>query len=361
MALQVDLAGSCPQMLAYMRDITGPNYAFDKSRAIGTLDFLFSPLGGGAKMDLTSVAEGKKYHTTKVHYKLRTKPCEILTDESVGTICDTAAEPAELSTTIEITKRVATTPKKFTNDKMINICQDTQAFIREYMLSDMNALREKANDVLLAQLDAGAGRNHSYDGTEYGETVNKSLQLLTTTGGIQTPNFANFSEIELDFRNNQMIGTAGLIGQGTLHKFMTLSNFSCCNAPGVAYDAAIARAGNAMFLDQGANRVLGNNEFLVVAPGVASLLWFNRNRNININTETQAHFVVPDPRYPGLAWDVDFYFEKCDKTWRYMLSADFDLFTPPTDQFGSEDNSSPICEDDLVGTTGIFHYAATEG
>lgn len=361
MALQVDLAGSCPQMLAYMRDITGPNYAFDKGRATGTLDFLSSSAGGGAKMDLTSVQQGKKYHTTKVHYKLRTKPCEILTDASVGDVCDTAAEPAELSVTIDITKRVGTTPKKFTNDRMINICQDTQAFIREYVLSDMTALRTKVNDVLLALLDAGSGRNHRYNGTEVAEITNTTLQLLGTdsTTGTQVPLYANFAEIGLDFENNQMSGIPNLIGQGVLHKFMALSKFSCCNADGVAYDSAIASSGSAMWLDQGANAVLGANEFLVVAPGVASLLWFNRNRNININSPTVQHLVMPDPLYPGLAWDFDFKWDECDKVWIYTLSADFDLFTPPTDQFGSEDNSSPICEDDLVGTTGIFKYRAT--
>lgn len=361
MALGVDLAGSCPQMLAYMRDLVKGNYAFDAGRAIGTIDFLLSPAGGGAKVDLISAQQGRKYFTTSVHYKLRTKPCEILTDSSVGDVCDTAAEPAELSTTVEITKRVGTTPKKFTNDRMINICQNTQGFIDEYVLSDMKALRTKANDVLLALLDAGSGRNHRYNGTEVAEITNTSLALLgTETGsGQQVPLYSNFADIALDFANNQQNGTPNLIGQGILQKFFHLAKFSCCNATGVAYDSAIAESGHAMFLDQGANAVLGANEFLVVAPGVASLLWFNRNRNININSPTVQHIVLPDPVKPGLSWDFDFKWDECDKVWIYTLSADFDLFTPPTDQFGSEDASSPVCEDDLVGTTGIFKYKAT--
>lgn len=362
MALEVNLAGSCPQMLAYMRDIVGKNYAFDLQRKTGTLDFLSSPAGGGAKIDLNSVQQGRKYHTAKVHYKIRTKPCEILTDASVGDVCDTAAEPAELSTTIDITKRVGTIPKKFTNDKMINICQNTQAFIDEYVLSDMKALRTKVNDVLLALLDAGSGRNHTFNGTEVAEITNKTLRLLgtDTTTGTKVPLYANFAEIALDFENNQQLGVPNLIGQGLLAQFMMLSKFSCCNADGVAYDSAIASSGSAFWLDQGANAVLGANEFLVVAPGVASLLWFNRNRNINMNLADAQHIVMPDPEYPGLGWDFDFFFDHCDKTWVYNLSADFDLFTPPTDQFGSDDLSSPVCEDDLVGTTGIFKYKATD-
>lgn len=359
MALGISLAGSCATIVKYMREIQGKNYAFDKKRATGTLDFLLDPSNGRVQMDNTQM--GKKYVETRVHYKLRTKTCEILTDASVGDVCDTASEPAELSVTVDITKRVGTTPKKFTNDRMINICQDTQAFIREYLLSDMNALKTKANDVLLALLDAGSGRNHRYNGTEVAEITNTNLQILGTdsTTGTQVPLFANFIELGLDFQNNQMAGIPNLIGQGNLHKFMQLSKYSCCNADGVAYDSAIAQSGYAHWLDQGANTVLGANEFLLVAPNVAHVLWFNRNTNIDINTPTVQHIVVPDPDYPQLAWDLDFKWDECDKVWIYSLSADFDLFTPPTDQFGAEDNSSPVCEDDLVGTTGIFKYKAT--
>lgn len=347
-------------MLAYMRELTGPAYAFDKGRATGTLDFLMGPAGGGAKMDLTSVQEGKKYRTVKVHYKLRTKACDILTDDAVVGVCDTAEEPAELSTTVEITKRIGTKPKKFSNANMINICQDTREFVREYLMSDMQALRWKANDMLLALLDAGSGRNHRYDGTTTAEHINTTVQLMGTDSntGTVVPLFANFNKILLDMQQNQVTGIPQFIGQGKSWEFMTLKNFSCCNAAGVAYDAAIAN-GIAYYFDQGANTVLGNDEFLVVEPRVASLLWFNENKNININTEIVQHLSIPDPVYPGISWNLDFKWDECNKVWIYTMSAWFDLFTPPTDQYGSQDLSSPVCQDDLVGTTGIFKYKAT--
>lgn len=359
MAVKVTgLAGACVNELLYMRSLTKENYAFDLRRPTGTLDMLLDPSNGRVVMNNTQM--GRKYHSTTVHYKLRTKPCEILVG-STSTLCDTATEPAELSKTVDITQSVSTTPKKFTNDRMINICQDTQAFVREYLLSDMNAMKEKVNDILLAKLDAGSGRNHRYDGTNVAEITNTTLQLLGTdsTIGTQVPLFANFADIMLDFRHNQQNGIPNLIGEGVLSKFWQLQNFSCCNSNGVAYDNAIAQSGHAFWLDHGANAVLGANEFLVVAPNVAHVLWFNKNKNININTEIQQHVVLPDPDYPTLGWNFDFYFDKCEKTWVYTLSADFDLFTPPTDQFGSEDLSSPICADAMVGTTGIFKYRAT--
>jgi len=359
MAVKVSgLAGACVNELMDMRSITKQNYAFDARRPTGTLDFLLSPGNGRVVMDNTQ--QGRKYLETTVHYKLRTTPCSILTGTQ-ATLCDTPQEPAELSKTVAITLSVSTTPKAFSNSNMINICQDTQSFVREYMVSDMNALKEKVNDMLLAKLDAGSGRNHRYNGTNVAEITNTTLQLLGTSSeqGAITPLFGNFADIGLDYRHNQMNGIPNLIGEGILSKFWLLQQFSCCNSDGVAYDNAIAQSGHAFWLDHGANSVLGSNEFLVVAPNVAHVLWFNKNQNININTEIQVHSVVPDPDYPQLKWNFDFYFDKCTKQWIYTLSADFDLFTPPTDQFGSDDLSSPVCADAMVGTTGIFKYKAS--
>jgi hypothetical protein len=212
----------------------------------------------------------------------------------------------------------------------------------------------------LALLAAGAGRNHRWDGTVKSEIQSTSLTLLGTSldTSQQVPIYSQFAEIDLDYRKNKRVGTPKLIGEGKLSKFMQLAGYSCCNAAGIDYDSTIATQGNAFYLDHGANRVLGANKFLVVAPNVAHVLWFNRNRNIDINNDLVAHMAVPDPDYPGLYWDWDFKWDECNKVWIYTLSADFDLFTPPTDQFGAGDLSSPVCEDDAVGVTGIFNYTA---
>lgn len=361
MALGVDLAGSCQTILAYMGDLAKSNYPFLLGRKTGALDFLTNPVNGSVKMDLNNTQMGKKYVKTKVHYKVRTKPCEILDENSTVDLCDTAAEPVENSTEVEITKRVHTTPKKFSNSQMINICQDTQAFVREYMVSDMRALREKVDEVVLSLLDAGAGVNVEFDGTTTAAGVSKVLQILGTdsTIGTQVPLFANFNQVLLDYQNNQLFGTPHIIAQGNLQAFYSLKGFSCCNADGVAYDAAIA-SGAAFYLDQAANSILGSNQALVLAPNVSHLLWFNENNNIGINTPTAQHIVVPDPVYPQLKWDLDFKWDECDKAWVYKLSAHYDVFNAiKANAFGAEDNTSPVCEDELLGMTGIFKYQFT--
>lgn len=327
-------------------------------RATGTLDALFDPSNGRVVMD--NLQMGKKYAQAKVHYKIPTKRCEILGDSAVGGLCDTGAQPAEQSIFVDITKRAGIQPKFFDNNQMIKICQDTDAFIKEYMVSDMNAMKEYLNDALLALLAAGTGRNHRWDGTVKAENSAQSLTLLgtSTDTGQQVPIFSRFAELGLDYAKNKRVGVPNLIGEGILSKFWQLQKYSCCNASGIDYNSAIAESGNAFWLDHGANRILGNNKFLVVAPNVAHVLLFNRNTNININNELVRHTVIPDTDYPQLKYDFDFKWDECNKYWIYTLSVDFDLFTPPTDQFGAGDLSSPVCEDDAVGVTGIFSYQA---
>lgn len=365
MALFVDLAGGCEKILRQMKDIAKTNYAFELGRKNGMLDFLTSPVNGSVKMDLNNVQEGKKYVKSKVVYKKRTKPCEILTDDSVGDVCDTPTEPTEESVDVTITKRVGTQPKAFTNANMINICQDTNAFIQEYVMSDMRALREKVNEVQLALADDAIGVNHEHDGTSTAAGAYKTLQILGTSADIgqQVPLYSKFVEVGLDYSNNQLSGIPQLVGQGNLEKFMTLQKFACCNSYGVAYENAIAQSGVAFYLDQSANNILGANKFLSIAPNTLHLLWFNKNRNININSELVRHIVVPDPIYPGLAWDLDFKWDECDEKWIYRLSAWHDQFKAyQADAFGADGSGAPSpnnCEDELVGTTGVFGYTAT--
>lgn len=328
-------------------------------RKTGILDFLVTT--GSLKLDLNNVQTGKKFVKTKLVYKKPTKACEILEDGDVPTNCEAGDQPVESSVDVTINKRIGTATRSFNNTQMINICQDTEAFIREYMMSDMKAMREKAAEYLLAAADAAAGVNHSYSGTDVPAGTNTNLQLIgeSSDTGTIVPLFGNFNKVALDYENNQFTGFPHLVGQGILHEFFKLAKWSCCNSSGVAYDAAIAESAVAYYLDQAANSVLGANEFLSFAPGAAHLLWFNENHNININQVDRVHTVVPDPVYPMLKYDFDFWFD-C-KVWNYKLSTYLDFFAAiQDDAFGDDEASpSPACETELLGVNGIFKYKAT--
>lgn len=357
----VDLAGGCERILRYMGDLTKQNNPFLLGRQTGMIDALLDPANGSIKLDLNNTQAGKKFIKSKVVYKVRAKSCEILEDSDVPSICDAGSEPAENSVDVTINKHFSTPVLTFSNAKMINICQDTQAFVNEYMMSYMRAMREKISEYALAQGDAAIGVNRHQNGdgdTAAGAYKTKKILGTSTDIGTTVPLYANYSDILLDYQYNQLNGVPRLVGEGNLQKFMQLSKFSCCNADGVAYDSAIASAGAAFFLDQAANSVLGSNKILSFAPNVLHLLWFNENTNIGINTETERHIVVPDPVYPQLKWDLDFRWD-CDKAWNFKLSAWVDIFNAyQADSFASG-AGSPSCDDELEGVTGVFGYTAT--
>lgn len=360
----VDLAGACAKIVRQLSDLTKNNTPFSLGRKTGMLDLLTDPSNGGVKIDLNSVQQGKKFVKTKVHYKTRIKPCEWLTDSSVPSVCTEGSEPTENSVDVTISKHFSSPVRSFTNADMINICQDTSQFINEYLMSDMRAGREKIDEYLLAQADGYTGRLRQQNGgVDITPGGHLSKKLLGTDGtvGVQTPLFANYSDILLNYQYAQLGGVPMLVGDGILQKFFMLSKFSAANASGVAYDAAIAESGAAFYLDQAASTILGANKFLAIAPNTLHLLWFNENNNINIDTPLRRQIVIPDSVYPGLKWDLDFEYT-CDKVWSYKLSTWADMFSAVrTDAFGTDYSPQNACEDELAGMTGVFGYLATQG
>lgn len=354
----IDLPGACEKILRNMQDIAKQNYPFAMGRATGMLDALLDPNNGS--VNLVGAQEGRKFVKGRVAYKVRAKSCEILEDASVPSVCDDGTEPLPLEVDVTLDKHISTPVLTFSNDNMVNICQDTQSFVNEYLLSYQKALRERLSEIMLAKADDAIGvTRHQNGDADTAAGSYKDKQLFATSGGLTTPLYPNFSDIKLDYQFNQLTGVPRMVGEGNLQKFFELAKYSCCNAPGVAYDSAIANSGAAFYLDQAANRILGTNRFLVFGPNLLHLLKWNKNANIAINTDLRRRIVIPDSVYPGLNWDLDFEFT-CDDKWNFKLSGWFGLFSAiQADSFGDEDNTSPVCEDELIGFTGVMGYRAT--
>lgn len=367
-----DLGGACEKIIAQAKDYAGRNYPGPGGlgRAVGALDFITSPQNGGIKAELNNGSAGKKIKKARVFYKQRTKPCEILTGAAAksSALCDTPKEAEEKETTVEITGRLATQPRAFSNEKMVVICQDTQAFVNEFLMSDMRAMRETLSEQVLALMAAETGKNiHQSGETPTAAGAYKSKKLLATdANGQKVPLTGNYNDILMDYQNMQFQGVPALIGQGNLQTYFTLAGLACCNST-TPYGDALSRAGAAFFLDQAANNILGDggNRFLMAAFGISHLLWFNENNNIDINTDVYKHIVIQDPVYPALKWDLDFKWDPCNdlgKVWLYQLSAYYDVFNIiQADSFATYDSPdpSPVCSDELLGVTGLWGYKAT--
>jgi hypothetical protein len=357
------LAGLCEKVLRSAKDLAGKNYAFLLGRQTGALDFILSPDNGGLKAEY--VQKANKIVQTRLTYKRRTKPCEILTGTQAKEtgICDTAYESEEKEVTVSLDDRIATQPRKFTNDRMMQICQDTDSFIQEFLMSDMRALREKLDEIILARMATDIGYKIRQNGTTVGQDQYTDVQLLGTVNAQPYPLMGNYQAgLIQDYYNMQFNGVPAIIGQGNLQTFFGLANMACCNSANISYEASKAAAGAAFFVDQAANSILGANRFIMAAFGASHLLWFNKNRSINIDTPTNKHIVVPDPVYPRLSWDLDFKWDECDEVWIYQISAFYDTFNVfQGDSFATQSGgaTSPDCTDELWGVTGLWGYRAT--
>jgi hypothetical protein len=361
---EFDLAGVCEKILKQASDYAGRNYAMNLERKNGTLDFLLDPSNGSVKTELSQSAH--RIVRGKVLYKQPTKACEILDGEDAKStgICDAAIESEEKSVDVVIDDAVATQPRKFTASKFHSICQDPTAFMREYLDSDIRALREKVDEKALGKIAVDLGKKYRQDGTEAAADVYTDVQLLATINGQSHPLFGNYQEsLLLDYANMKFTGIPALIGQGNLQTFMALAEMACCNSSNISYENAIAKAGAAVYIDQSANSVLGANRFIMAAFGASHLLWFNKNRLPGKpNTDLVRHIVIPDPVYPRLSWDLDFKWDECDEVWTYQMSASFDVFNVfQADSFATDSGThSPDCYDPNYGVTGLWGYRATK-
>jgi hypothetical protein len=368
MPANLDIVGACENIRREAETLAGQNYAFNLKRTTGALDWITSA-EGGADVDssLISYQAGRKLARAKVLYDQRTKECQI-SDNCDSNVCDAGTTPVRKEVIFDIDNCVKTPVRAYSNDDMIGLCLDTQTFIQRRAGSDLRASVEFLDSKILALLDDQIGINYEWDGTTTAAGAYKDIQLIKTnidSQGQPGPLPGNFAEIMLDYRNNQLLGRPAAIGQGRLEQFALLHGMSCCNAT-TPYGESNGLGDIRFYSDQGANSVLGSTDrFLVIAPGIIKLMTFNENANINIEDDSVAHTVIQDPNGYPFQWNMDMYWDHCDKVWKVQYSLLWGLFnTFQQDSFaadgeGDSPDTSPDCNDPRDGMLGVFGYRAT--
>lgn len=364
--VNLDIVGACEAIRREASDLAGENYAYNLKKKTGMLDFITSPENtsvGGVETSLISYDAGTKIARGKVLYDQRSKSCQVGTDCDVS-ICDDGSTPARKQFFIEIDRCIHTPIRQYANEEMIALCKDTQTFLRERALSDLNAAREKLGQLLMAEADNQVGVNYEWDGTTTAAGSYKDIQLLTTASGQRIPLPGNYAEVVKDYGNNQLAGLPAIIGEGNFGMFATLHGMSCCNSTTPYGDSALP--GARYYEDQSANEVLGANRFIAATYGALRLQTFNVNKGIGIQQADKAHIVVPDPMGYPFSWDLDMLFDSCTKTWKILYSLRWTMFNVfQEDSFSANDglespDISPDCADELIGMLGVFGYRATQ-
>jgi hypothetical protein len=360
------IIGAAENIRKEAENMAAGNYAFNLHRINGALDFITAPDNGGVESDLVTYDEGTKIAQMKVTYDQRTRPCQTSTSLSTNICNDTAIASSRKAVTKSIGKKISSLPRLFRNDDLVVISQGSPEFIQKRLMSDLAATRERLNEVLLAEIAALTGKIYHHDNTETAAGNYRNLQLLYSSNGQYVPQPANYMQIEQDFRNMQLTGVPGIIGNGKFDTFIRLNQMACCNTV-TPYGDAIRASNAAYFYDHAINDVVGADRTLVVPFGILHLLTFNKNNNIkqllgsNGYIGSEIHTVIPDPVYPGLSWNLDMKWDCTVEAWKYMYSVHWDLFNVYQPDSFSSDTGTPDCSDDLIGMTGVFGYKITAG
>lgn len=358
-----DLGGACERIVKQAADLAGQNYAFKMGRKTGALDFITDPENGAVDAELLTWNQRTKIGKLKILYKQRTKPCEILTgdDAMEANVCDEGSTPQIKEAFVDLEDRIATPVRDFTNDDMVVICEDTEQFINQFLLSDLRAAREKFDEILLAEMASMVGPARHWDNTVTAAGNYKNKQLLRLDGGQYIPLDSNYTDFLSDYQIMQFAGTPAIIGGGYFDKFIKASNMACCNGT-TPYESAIEGAqGLAFYNDPMANPILGGNRIIMSTYDILHLVTFNENRNININSDTVKHIVIDDPAGYPFQWNLDFKWDECTKTWKFMYSMYYKLFNvfQPDSFKGNSPAVSPACIDENYGITGVWGYNVT--
>src|SRR5690606_2984708 len=102
---------------------------------------------------------------------------------------------------------IAAPPRKFTAENFHTICQDINSFKKEYLDSDMRAMRERLDQKILAKMAVDIGKKYRQDGTEAAADVYTDVPLLHTVNGQSVPLIGNYQEsLLLDYSNMKFTG-----------------------------------------------------------------------------------------------------------------------------------------------------------
>lgn len=363
---RLNIVGACERIVAEASRLAGENYAFNKKKKTGALDFITSPENAGVVVESGSLIthqNGRKLGKLHIYYDQRTKPCQISTDCDAN-VCDDGTTPVRKETDVTISNCISTPVRSYSAADMEALCLDPETFMQMRGFSDLIAAKEVLDVRLLAHLDAQIGKNFHFDGTETSAGNYKEITLIANdTNSQPIPLPGNWSNILLDWQNNQMEGVPAIIGQGYIEQFAKLHQMSCCNAT-TPYGEANINSDARFYLSQNGNAVLDDNGVIVTAFGIHHFLFFNENRLIQDvgNTPTGIHLVVPDPHGYPFDWNLDIIWDECNKIWKMQYSLMWGVFNIYQDDSfagAGEDTSpdvSPDCADELDGMLGTFGY-----
>jgi len=337
---------ACPCIQQALNNVVGRNAQALRRDKPGMISFLRSPenLSGTETVQL----DGGKGKRRCVELNWNQKLCEATINESITDDCSTGTETLPFCETIDITKELETDNMVFDEDEMRRICapmgETDEMWISTIINSQFNSLLTYWDKLVLTEILNNVGTFMD------GDTI-KAIQLFNTINsdaiGPRTRALANVQD---EFDQAGLLGLPNFIGANEVNKWAQMIAFGTPNAAG--QDVGMMAAGFNFFYDRFVEGIFGPNEFLVISPGSAQLLTWNRLvGNYAKANDVFEHGTIVDP-YTGIRFDIKIHYNDCTERYYIKLQQNWELFVMP-------DEGDASCVDHYR-VNGIFNYEACD-
>jgi len=333
---------ACNCIQQALNNIAGRDAQALRRDKVGMISFLRSPenMSGVEQLQLDPGTGKRKC----VEVNWIQKFCEATINESITDDCSTGTETPPFCEVTNITHELETDNMVFDEDNMRRLCGPLAVTDEMWIASVMNA---QFNSLLVYwdKLVLNAVLNNIGTFMD-GDTI-KAIQLFNTAAtdmiGPRTRAIANIQD---EFDQAALSGKPNIIGAGEVNKWAQMIDFGTPNAAG--QNVAQIASGFNFFYDRFVTGVFGPAEFLVLNPGSAQLLtWQKYVGKYAKKSPTFEHGTIVDPM-TGIRFDLKVHYNDCNDTYYTKLQQNWEFFVIP-------DDGDASCADHY-GVNGIFNY-----
>lgn len=333
----------CPAIQQSLNDIAGRNaYALRRDK-VGYLMFLLSPENtSGFEKIKVDPGNGKK-KTVRINYY--NKWCTSDVQDSCDDNCSTGTEVEPLCEDVTVDHCISSGNLVFDEDNLRLLCEPlagTDATWKGLLINGlMNAMLVTLDQNLITAAAAAFGNFMDGD-------VIKNVRLVNTINdnydGPRPYGLINFQD---EFDQAALYGVPNVIGAGQVAKYFNALGLGSVTSA-IGFDMTKLGGAANFFYDRFVEGVIGVDEFIVQAPGVAQALLWNRYKGEYAKkTETFEHGTIIDP-ITGVEFDLKMHYKDCKDTYYIKLELNWDFWSMP-------DDAEASCGEHY-GVNGIFNY-----
>jgi hypothetical protein len=356
--------GVCPAILVGVEEILAPNNPGNLITPVGGVQALLDPTNRqGVTIEQIGAGDNGHRKQVRIMYKQRSIPSEIGDEKT----CDSGVAKPRFEDTVDVSlhaekvihvdeatirnlcdrySELISIPvaSRANNNAAINALFAIREIVEE-ILMDLDAIRQKINADFLTAFALNTGTWQGGDTSKTFNVIKSADSAVVLTG---------FLQLQQELKKIGMNGSPLVFGGGNIDLAAMALGLGCCNAAGQDIGQVANRYGFKFYEDYSdMTTYLGNaNSFGMFFPKTAQLVPYNKYvgtyaRPIGI----MERGTMPDPKLPGLAYDIRIKPNECGEYWDLFINLDYDFYFAPTTLFKDGDR--------LENVNGVLKAIAT--